>query len=153
MEFKVEKFQMSPSSSTPLTLTSTKQQQNKSSKTTTVSEKRSSQLELLPTQLLKNNKSIKPAKAGIALNFCPDGNEQLNISINGTTLNITKTSLDAIIGNFRINIDCHDVPTPGDDPLPSQTTIVSHTLGKPFHVISEDSPYVTATLSLSKSNN
>jgi len=151
MEFKVEKFQMSPSSFTPSTLTSTKRQQNKSSKHTTVVRKRSSQLELPPTQLLTNNKSIKPAKAGISLNFCPDGS-QLGISINGTTLNITKTSLDAIIGNFRINIDCHDVLTPEDNPLPSQTAIYSH-IGKPFHVISEDTPYVTATVSLSKLSN
>jgi len=53
-------------------------------------------------QLFKKDKHIGKA---IRLTLFPDGS-QLGISINGTTLNVTKTSLDVIIGKFNIGSSC-----------------------------------------------
>ena len=88
-------------------------------------------------------------KADVALKLCPDGS-QLSININGTTLNATKTSFSATIGNFSISVNGCDLSTlhpPQDLPLPP-TLVVSISEGNPLHVISGDAdpPYVTANI-------
>ena len=146
MEYKVEKFQMS-SYFAPSAL-SDKERIYQSNKPTAVLTKRSSQfIEVLPTELLEEN---RPSEAtgddNVALNFCPDGSE-INISINGTTLNATKTSLNVTIGNFTINVNSL---MKEDIPLPSIVAVISVTQGTPLHVVLGDSPDVKATLPISK---
>ena len=84
----------------------------------------------------------------VALNLCPDGSE-INISINGTTLDATKTSLNVTIGNFTININSL---IKEDVPLPSLMAVFSVIQGTPLHVVLGDSPDVKATLAFSKLN-
>ena len=162
MECKVEKFQMSPYfTASTLPQNGTQEGTCKPDKPTTVLTKRSSQFtEVLQTELPKKNKSSKKLDdTNVALNLCPDGSE-INISINGTTLNATKTSLNVTIGNFIISINCHDPHTliMQDEPIPptpSQTSSValgSFIQQNPLHVLLGESPHVTATLSLSKLN-
>ena len=122
MEYKVEKFQMSPST-----------------------------LPRNDTQERIYQSTDKPSEAtsdNVALNFCPDGSE-INISINGTTLNATKTSLNVTIGNFTININSL---MKVDIPMPSIVAVISVTQRTPLHVVLGDSPDVKATLPLSKLN-
>ena len=151
MEHKVEKFQMSPCFvASTLPYNGTQERIHKSSKPVTVLRKRSSQfIEVLPTELLKNNRPTEEAgDDNVALNLCPDGSE-INISINGTTLNATKTSLNITIGNFTININSL---IKQDAPLPSLMAVFSITQGTPLHVVLGDSPDVRATLPFSKLN-
>ena len=155
MEYKVEKFQISPSSTSLVLPRITSQEKTyKSSRPSgTALKKRSSLLELPSTQQLKENR-----QSNVALNLCPDGSE-INISINGTNLTATKSSLNVSIGNFTINIKSHDdytlikedIPLP--PPLPSMVGLVSVTQRNPLHVeLGEDSSCVKATLPLSKLN-
>lgn len=110
------------------------------------------------TTTLKDGSSRKPDDTNIALNLCPDGSI-INLNINGTTLTVTKTSLNATIGNFIINISCHDAVTliREDEPLPpkpSESTslaLASFMQQNPLHVVLGDpAALVKATLSLSK---
>ena len=157
MEYKVEKFWMSPSctASIPPRVDTQKQTYKSSRPTGTALRKRSSQLELLSTQQLKENR-----RSNVALNLCPDGSE-INININGTNLTATKTSLNVSIGNFIINIkpqnDCtlikEYIPAPPSPSSSSVVGLVSVTQRNPLHVaLAEDSACVKATLSLSKLN-
>lgn len=166
MECKVEKFQMSPccTASTLLRRSSLEQRHVcKSSKPATLLRRKSSQLELLSTELQKKDRpasrETEEDGANVALNLCPDGSE-INININGTRLTATKTSLNATIGNFNISINCcndacklikEDTPIPQPPPVPSLVALVT-TQGNPLHVALGDSPDVKATLSLSKFN-
>ena len=106
--------------------------------------KTSSQLELLKKDRKPQNK--------VSLDLSPDGGK-LGITINGTTLNVTKNSCDITIGNFSIKLNSHlnRTPYPLSVIQPSTVATVSLSLGNPLHIISTgDSPYVTAALSLSK---
>ena len=156
MESKVE---MSPTPT--LSHNGAQERIYQSNKPTTVLRKRSSQfIEVLPNELQKKDRPSEETDDNIALNLCPDGNE-INISINGTTLNATKTSLNVTIGNFIININClnpravimEDESLP---PTPTQSSLValgSFIQQNPLHVLLGESPHdVTATLSLSKLN-
>ena len=147
MEYKVEKFQLSPSLTIPTLLEDgTTWSSYKLNKPTNMSNKTSSQLELL-------KKSSKPQNDKVSLALSPDGS-QLNITINGTTLNVTKNSCDITIGNFSIKLSnqcCNRTPYPLSVIQPSTVAVVSVSLGTPLHIISTgDSTQVTATLSLSK---
>lgn len=103
---------------------------------------------------------LRPSeKSGnVALNLCPDGSK-INIKINGTTVNATKTSVNVTIGTFIISIGNHNAYTPikEDRPIsPSPPVVISVTLASfikrnPLHVLLGDSLVVKATLSLSKS--
>ena len=134
---------------------------HKSNEPTTVLRKGSNKfIEVLPTELLKKNKSTeKSGHNNVALNLCPDGSE-INITINGTTLNATKTSLNVAIGNFTININHHDPhsliiedePLPPTPPQPSLVALGSYIQQNPLHVLLGECPHITATLSLSKLN-
>ena len=149
---KVEKFQTSPYfTASTLSHNGTEEGTHKSSKPTKVLRRSSS---LLETRLMKKDRfSEKLDDSNVALNLCPDGSK-ISMSINGTTLTATKTSLNATIGNFNISInDCTlikgDCPVPPPPPEPSLVAVVT-THGYPFHVTLEDSPCVKATHSLSK---
>ena len=151
MEHKVEKFQMNTYfAASTLPYNGTQEKIYKSSKPVTVLRKRSSQFtEVLPTELLKRNMPTEEAgDDNVALNLCPDGSE-INISINGTTLNATKTSLNITIGNFTININSL---IKEHAPMPSLMAVFSITQGTPLHVVLGDSPDVRATLPFSKLN-
>jgi len=141
MEYKVEKFQMSPS----LTVTTSKSGNHlETYRSSTPMNKESNELKL-PEE--DTDHSGKPHKADVVLNLCPERNE-LNISIDGANLNATKTSFNATIGNFSIAINFLD-----DEcfPLPqSRAAIINIPLGKPLFVVLGDSPSVTATISQSK---
>jgi len=149
MEYKVEKFQLSPSLTIP-TLPEPKGGATWSSyklnKPTNMSNKTSNPLELL-------KKSSKPQNDKVSLDLSPDGS-QLNISINGTTLNVTKNSCDITIGNFSIKLNnqcCNRIPYPLSAIQPSTVAVVSLSLGTPLHIISTGhSTQVTAALSISK---
>ena len=156
MEYsKTEKFQMSPYfTASTLSHNGTEEGTHKSSKPTKVLRRSSS---LLETRLMKKDRcSEKSDDSNVALNLCPDGSK-ISMSINGTTLTATKTSLNATIGSFIININCHesdaDIPikhyVQPPPPEPSLVAVVT-THGYPLHVTLEDSPCVKATHSLSK---
>ena len=158
MESNVEKFQMSPTSTLPPS--GAQERIYQSNKPTTVLRKRSSQfIEVLSNELpKKDTSSEETGDDNVALNLCPDGSE-VNISINGTTLTATKTSLNVTIGNFIININCcHSNPhivIVKDEPSPIQSSLValgSFIQQNPLHVLLGESPHATATLSLSKLN-
>jgi len=147
MEYKVEKFQLSPSLTIPTLLEDgTTWSSYKLNKPTNMSNKTSSQLELL-------KKSSKPQNDMVSLDLSPDGS-QLNITINGTTLNVTKNSCDITIGSFSIKLNSHfnRTPYPLSAIEPSTVSVVSVPLGTPLHIIStgDSPPQVTAALSLSK---
>ena len=155
MEYRrVEKFQMSPYfTASKLPCNGTQERVCKFNKSTTMLRKSSSQLELRQTQLLKKDRpSKKSVDSNVALNLSPNGSK-LNISINGTTLNATKTSLNATIGNFTININSHELireDVPYVPPEPSSVAVIT-SQGHPIHVaVEEDSACVKANLSLSK---
>lgn len=167
MEYRVEKFQMSPcctASTLPRSAGSLEQRHVcKSSKPIAPLREKSNQLELLSTELQKKDRpasrETEEDGANVALNLCPDGSE-INININGTRLTATKTSLNATIGNFNISINCcndacklikEDTPIPQPPPVPSSVALVT-TQGNPLHIVLGDSPDVKATLSLSKFN-
>ena len=104
----------------------------------------------------KERSSKKSDDANVSLSVYPDGSS-VNISVNGTTLTATKSSLNATIGSFIISINCQEsadihTPTkyyaPPPPPEPSLVAVVT-TYGYPLHVSLEDSPCVKATLSLS----
>ena len=100
-------------------------------------------------ELLKKDKHIGKA---VGLTLFPDGS-QLEITINGTTLNVTKTSLDAIIGNFNIGISCRNISNilpPQHSSQAPNVLVVSVSQSNPLHVISGDPPHVTASHTLSK---
>ena len=148
---KVEKFQTSSYfTASTLSHNSTEEGTHKSSKPTKVLRRSSS---LLETRLMKKDRCSETSDdSNVALNLCPDGSK-ISMSINGTTLTATKTSLNATIGSFIINInDCtliiQDIPPP--PPQPSLTAVYT-THGYPLHVTLENSPpCVKANLSLSK---
>jgi len=148
MEYKVQKFQISPSftTSTALPEDGATWSSFNLNKPTKMSNKTSSQLEL-------PKKSSKPQNDKVSLDLCPDGS-QLSISINGTTLNVTKNSCDITIGNFSIKLNnqcCNRTSYPLSAIQPSTVAVVSLSLGTPLHIISTgDSPQITAALSLSK---
>ena len=147
----MENFQMNPYfAASMLPYNGTQEKNYKSSKPATVLRKRPSQfIEVLPTELSERNRPTEEADDdNVALNLCPDGSE-INISINGTTLNATKTSLNVTIGSFTININSL---IKEDAPLPSFMAVFSVTQGTPLHVVLGDSPDVRATLSFSKLN-
>ena len=106
---------------------------------------------------LKDRSSRKPDDTNLTLNLCPDGS-RINISINGTTLTATKTSLNATIGSFVISINCQDdiALMKEDKPLPlkpsesTSLTLASFIQQNPLHAVLGDPPLVKATLSLSK---
>ena len=144
MECKVEKFRMSPCFASTLPHNDTQERIYQADKPITVLRKRSSQfIEVLPTE---NRPCEATGDDNVTLNLCPDGNE-INISINGTTLNVTKTSLNVTIGNFTININSL---IKEDALLSSKVAVISVTQGTPLHVVLGDSPDVKATLPLSK---
>ena len=149
MECKVEKFQMSPCC-TALTL-SDDGAQEKTHKVATVLQKRSGQfIEVLPTEPPQKDRPTEECEANnVAFNLCPDGSK-VNISINGTTLIATKTSLNVTIGKFTINVGSSLIIE--DAPTPSLVAVVSVIQGTPLHIVMGDSPDVGATLSFSKLN-
>ena len=155
MEYsRVEKFQMSPYfTASTLSLNGTEEGIQRSSKPTKILRRSSS---LLETRLMKKDRcSEKSDDSNVALNLCPNGSK-INISINGTTLTATKTSLNVTIGTFTININARtlmtgDCPAPAPPLEPSLVAVVT-AHGYPLHVTLEDSPYVKATHSLSKLN-
>ena len=147
MVSKVEKFEMSSYF--------TNGTQERIYQSTTTSSKRPSQV--LPTKLLEVNRPSEEtcddsidlnlcSNNNVALNLCPDGSE-VNISINGTTLTATKSSLNVTIGNFTINVNSL---IKGHTPMPSLVAVISITQGTPLHVVHGDSPDVKATLPFSK---
>ena len=142
----MEKFQLSPSfTASTLPEDGATWPSYKHNKSTIMLNKTSSQLELL-------NKDSKLQNDKVSLDLSPDGG-QLSITINGTTLNVTKNSCDITIGNFSIKLNSHlnRTPYPLSVIQPSTVAAVSLSLGNPLHIISTgDSPYVTAALSLSK---
>ncbi|XP_065910825.1 uncharacterized protein [Dysidea avara] len=144
MEHKVEKFQLSPSfTASTLPEDGATWPSYKHNKSAIMLNKTSSQLELL-------NKDSKLQNDKVSLDLSPDGG-QLSITINGTTLNVTKNSCDITIGNFSIKLNSHlnRTPYPLSVIQPSTVAAVSLSLGNPLHIISTgDSPYVTAALSL-----
>ena len=149
---KVEKFQTSSYfTASTLSHNGTEDGTHKSSKPTKVLRRTSS---LLETRLMKKDRCSETSDdSNVALNLCPDGSK-ISMSINGTTLTATKTSLNATIGNFNISItDCTlikgDFPVPPPPPEPSLVAVIT-THGYPLHVALEDSPCVKANLSLSK---
>ena len=149
MECKVEKFQRSPCFATStLPCNGTEERICQPNKPTTVLRKRSGQfIEVLPTELLeKDGPCQKMGHDNVALNLCPEGNK-VNISINGTTLTATKTSLNVTIGNFTINVNSL---IKEDIPMTSVVAVISITQGTPLHVVLGDSPDVKATLPFSK---
>ena len=149
MEYRVEKFQMSPCLATStLPCNGTQERIYRSNKPTTVLRKRSSQfIEVLSNELPKKDTlSEETGHDNVALNLCPDGSE-VNISINGTTLTATKSSLNVTIGNFTINVNSL---IKVDTPMPSLVAVISITQGTPLHVVLGDSPDVKATLPFSK---
>ena len=161
MEYRqVEKFQMSPYfTASKLPCNGTQEGVCKFNKSTTMLRKSSSQLELQQTHLLRKDRpSKKSDDSNVALNLSPDGSN-LNISINGTTLNATKTSLTAAIGNFTININSHELireddlyvpPEPYVPPESSSVAVIT-SQGYPIHVaVEEDSACVKADASFSK---
>ena len=86
------------------------------------------------------------------LSLYPDGN-QLSMSINGTTIDATTTSLKTNIGNFSVNINCSDLPKPhpARNVRSLPTLVVSVSEGNPLQVVSNaDPPYVTASIGQSK---
>ena len=85
-------------------------------------------------------------KADVIQNPYHDGRSELNGSINETNCATSDTSLDTIIGNF-----CNFLK-PQDKPLPSRVAVISISLEKPLFIALgiRKSPYVTATISLSK---
>ena len=145
----MEKFQMSPYfTASTMSHNGTEKGTHKSSEP--IAEITMEGPSKLESQLSEKNNS-KSDDASVALNFCPDGSK-INISSNGTTLTATKTSLNATIGTFTININTHtlmteDAPAP---PLELSLVAVVTTHGYPLHVSLEDSPCVKATHSLSK---
>ena len=159
MEYKVERFQISPCfaashrTALPHNAATEERTHVKSNKSTTVVGKSSSQSD----SRQQSKKSEKSDDANVALDLCSDGSK-INISINGTTLTATETSLNAIIGNFTISINSHDACTPMREdypvpPSPDELSLVAvvTTYGKPLHVAVEgNSADVKATLSLSK---
>ena len=149
MEYKVEKFQMSPYSAVSVLPHNDTQEGNKPRPTAVLTKRSSQFIEVLPTELLEENRpSEESGDDNVALNLCPDGSE-INISINGTTLNATKTSLNVTIGNFTININSL---IKEDAPMPSIVAVISVTQRTPLHVVLGDSPDVKATLPFSKLN-
>ena len=140
MVSKVEKFQMSPNFTTSTIPHNGTQE--RIYRSTTTSRKRPSQV--LSTELLEENRPT--GDSNVALNLCPDGNK-INISINGTTLTATKTSLNVTIGNFTINVNSL---IKQDTPMTSVVALISITQGTPLHVVLGDSPDVKATLPFSK---
>ena len=150
MECKVEKFQMSPCFATStVPHNGTKEGIYKLNKPTTVSTKGTGQFTEISTQLL--NKNNCSSNANVALNLCPGGNE-IDISINGTTLMANKSSLQITIGHFTISINSL-IDRPCDYPLlPNVVPVFSVVKGTPLHIVLGDSPDVRATLPFSKSN-
>ena len=100
-------------------------------------------IELLETDEDCNGESDK---ADVVLNLCP-GRSELNVSINGTTLDVNKSSLNATIGNFCVSINFIDRKR---SLKPSNVAIVSASLRKPLIIVLGDFPYVTAAVSFSK---
>ena len=141
MDCKVEKFIPSCAPEDGDTMTS-----YICNKPTIMMNKTSSQLDLL-------KKDSKPQHDKVSLHLSTNGS-QLNITINGTTLGVTKTSCDISIGNFCIQLNSHCTRTPYPSSYiqpPSTVAVVSLSLGNPLHIISTgDTPYVTAALSLRK---
>ena len=147
MEYKVEKFQLSPSLTIPTLEDGATWSSYKLNKPTNMSNKTTSQLEVL-------KKSSKPQNDDkVSLDLSPDGS-QLNITVNGTTLNVTKNSCDITIGNFSISLNsqcCNRTPYPLSVIQPSTVAVVSDLLRNPLHIISTgDSLHVTAALSQCK---
>ena len=116
-------------------------------------------MKVSPAEQLKENQSSKKVNdANVELDMCADGSE-ISIIINGTTLNVTKTSLNATIGNFIISINCCEpcrlmkedelmLPAP-----PQPTSLValgSFIQQNPLHILLGESSQVTAKFSLSK---
>ena len=145
MEYKVEKFQKG-SYSPPLILpkNGTQEETWKSNKSTTVSNKSS-------TQFIEGKSSESTVEKNVVLNLCPDGSK-FSININGTTLKATKTSLRATIGCFTINID--SLIQRLDAPLQHIVEVINSEQGHPLHIVLPvgdlDSPVVKANLSSSK---
>ena len=142
MEYKVEKFQKgSYSPALILPKNGTQEETWKSNKSTTVSNKSS-------TQFIEGKSSESTVEKNVVLNLCPDGSK-FSININGTTLKATKTSLGATIGCFTINID--SLIQPLDAPLQE---VINSEQGHPLHIVLPvgdlDSPVVKANLSSSK---
>ena len=105
----------------------------------------------------------KPRKPDVGINLCPDGN-QVDLDIEGTTLNVTKTSFNMTIGRFSISLNNKDNKNTNDSSLneitrteirtTTQTAIfvVSEAKQNPLFVVMEEfSTCVTAKLPLSKS--
>lgn len=144
MEYKVERFQLSPFF-TVSTLPRNGDQQpvyKSSMPTTTVVH------QTVPAKDKRNNKD------DIALNLSPDGS-QLSISINGTTVNVTKTSFNATIGDFSIIIKCPDRDLPKllpaqDMPTLSTILVISISKNNPLQVVLGDTSYVTSNITLGK---
>ena len=143
MEYKVEKFQKgSYFPALILPKNGTQEETRKSNKSTTVSNKSS-------TQFIEGKSSESTVeKRNVVLNLCPDGSK-FSININGTTLKATKTSLRATIGCFTINID--SLIQPLDAPI---VEVINSEQGHPLHIVlpvgDRDSPVVKANLSSSK---
>ena len=152
MEYRrVEKFQMSPYfTASKLPCNGTQEGVCKFNKSTTMLRKSSSQLEIQQTHLLRKDRSSKKSDdSNVALNLSPNGSK-LNISINGTTLNATKTSLNATIGNFTININSHIKAYVPNEPEEASSAVVITSQGYPIHVaVEEDPACVKANLSFS----
>lgn len=165
MEYKVERFQISPcfaaSRRTALPHNAATEERThvksevKSNKSTTVVGKSSSQSDSCQQSKKSEKSDDANVASSVALDLCSDGSK-INISINGTTLTATETSLNAIIGNFTISINSNDACTPMrvDYPVPpspdehSLVAVVT-TYGKPLHIAVEgNSADVKATLSL-----
>lgn len=154
MEYRrFEKFQMSPYSTASTPLCNGTEGAHKSNKSAVV-------LGKSLTQLLKEDRSREKAdESNVALNLCPDGSK-IDISINGTTLAVTKTFLTATIGNFTISINCNDACTLTKEdkplsPVPPKPTsesvlLTSFIQQNPLHAVLEDPAHIKATLPLGK---
>ena len=119
----------------------TQRQTLKCSKPPIETNKKTSDHEL---ELLEKDKEIceETDKADV-LNLC-HGQSELNVSINGTNLTTTDTSLNAVIGNFSNFLERQNKP------LSSRVAVISISLGKPLFVVLGRRPYVTAAISFSK---
>ena len=103
-----------------------------------------------------DDKLLNP-KADVCL--APDGG-QVEIDINGTTLNATKNSISINIGNFSITIKNRDNTTTSnretsttlEEPLPIlATAILSAFTNRPLHIVTGEMHSISANVSLSKS--
>lgn len=98
----------------------------------------------------ERGKLIKP---NVDIDLDPDGS-QVHIDVNGTVLNVTKTSFNVTIGNFAVTLKPNnsidiDTSTNRVAKNPLVIVILSSYNGKPLHVLTDDNQ-VTAKLSLSK---